>query len=266
MINQVKPDVVLGLGGYASAPGGVAAWLLGKPLVLHEQNAVAGMSNRYLSKIAKRVLCAFPNAFKTKVGAEVVGNPLRKEMVELEEKMSKIQNDVQKMVTKFQESKFRPAVTQPMNYDEETVFWQALFDLIGAEGKQLTFISVSEPGTDIMTDFEKHPAVTDYRTSLEEIPPDENKLIFVRMARIPTSEEVLYLKRLEVYYLLNSPSVAERSTTQYKSEIMRKLLGPASGLLIIDHEAVHTLPRIMKWVELLLLNILFSKKSKSDVE
>lgn len=88
VINQVKPDVVLGLGGYASAPGGVAAWLLGKPLVLHEQNAVAGMSNRYLSKIAKRVLCAFPNAFKTKVGAEVVGNPLRKEMVELEQVVS----------------------------------------------------------------------------------------------------------------------------------------------------------------------------------
>lgn len=151
-------------------------------------------------------------------------------------------------------------------HDEETVFWKALFDLINAEGKQLIFISVSEPGTDTMTDFETHPAVSDYRTSLEEMHADKNELIFVRMARIPTSEEVLYLKQLEVYYLLNSPSIAERSTTQYRSEIMRKLLGPASGLLIIDHEAVHTLPRIMKWIELLLLNILFSKKSKSDVE
>ena len=88
VIRGINPDVVLGMGGYASAPGGVAAWLLGKPLVLHEQNAVAGMSNRYLSKLAKRVLCAFPDAFAKQVNAEVVGNPLRKEMVELEQVVS----------------------------------------------------------------------------------------------------------------------------------------------------------------------------------
>ncbi|MFD2164974.1 undecaprenyldiphospho-muramoylpentapeptide beta-N-acetylglucosaminyltransferase [Thalassotalea euphylliae] len=84
VIREINPDVVLGMGGYASAPGGVAAWLLRKPLVLHEQNAVAGMSNRYLAKIANTVLCAFPNAFKPNVQANVVGNPLRKEMIELE--------------------------------------------------------------------------------------------------------------------------------------------------------------------------------------
>ena len=151
-------------------------------------------------------------------------------------------------------------------HDEETVFWQALFDLIGAEGKQVIFINVSEPGTDTMTDFEKHPAVNDYRTSLKEMSPDENELIFVRMARIPTSEEVLQLKLMEIYYLLNSPSIAERGTTGYKSEIMRKLLGPASGLLIIDHEAVRTLHRVLKSIELQAIDLLFSKKSKSSVE
>lgn len=87
VIRKVKPDVVLGLGGYASVPGGVAAWLCGKPLVLHEQNAVAGMSNRYLAKIASKVLCAFPGAFKDKVEAEVVGNPLRQNIVSLEQKI-----------------------------------------------------------------------------------------------------------------------------------------------------------------------------------
>lgn len=83
VIRKVKPDVVLGMGGYASAPGGVAAWLMGKPLVLHEQNAVAGMSNRYLAYLASKVLSAFPNAFKIGVKPEVVGNPLRKEIVEI---------------------------------------------------------------------------------------------------------------------------------------------------------------------------------------
>ena len=83
VISSVKPDVVLGMGGYASAPGGVAAWLMSKPLVLHEQNAVAGMTNRYLAKIASKVLAAFPGAFAHNKKAMIVGNPLRKDIVDL---------------------------------------------------------------------------------------------------------------------------------------------------------------------------------------
>jgi UDP-N-acetylglucosamine--N-acetylmuramyl-(pentapeptide) pyrophosphoryl-undecaprenol N-acetylglucosamine transferase len=77
VINTVKPDAVLGMGGYASAPGGLAAWLLRKPLIVHEQNAAAGLTNRLLARIATKVCCAFPNAFKSNITAEVVGNPLR---------------------------------------------------------------------------------------------------------------------------------------------------------------------------------------------
>jgi len=84
VIRDVKPDVVLGMGGYASAPGGFAAWALGKPLVLHEQNAVAGMSNRFLSKLATRVLSAFPGAFDKKTNYEVIGNPLRSDIIAIE--------------------------------------------------------------------------------------------------------------------------------------------------------------------------------------
>ncbi len=83
VLRKVKPDVVLGMGGYASAPGGFAAWLMRIPLVLHEQNAVAGMTNRYLAKIATKVLSAFPNAFANDVKFQVVGNPLRKDITEL---------------------------------------------------------------------------------------------------------------------------------------------------------------------------------------
>ncbi len=85
VIRKVKPDVVLGMGGYASAPGGFAAWLLSKPLVLHEQNAVAGLSNRFLSRLAVKVLSAFPGAFKSGVKHQVVGNPLRSDIVALEQ-------------------------------------------------------------------------------------------------------------------------------------------------------------------------------------
>ena len=81
-IKAWQPDVVLGMGGYVSGPGGIAAWLSGIPVVLHEQNAVAGLTNQWLSKIAKKVFQAFPGAFPT---AEVVGNPVREDVVALAE-------------------------------------------------------------------------------------------------------------------------------------------------------------------------------------
>jgi len=77
VMRKTKPDAVLGMGGYASAPGGLAAWLMNKPLVIHEQNAAAGLTNRLLARIATKVCCAFPNAFKNNISVEVVGNPLR---------------------------------------------------------------------------------------------------------------------------------------------------------------------------------------------
>ena len=74
VLRRVKPDVVLGLGGYITFPGGMMSVLLGKPLVLHEQNSVAGMANKVLAGVADRVFTAFPNVIKN---APWVGNPLR---------------------------------------------------------------------------------------------------------------------------------------------------------------------------------------------
>ncbi len=77
IIRQINPDVVLGFGGFASGPGGLAAKMLGKPLVIHEQNAVAGTTNRLLAKVANKVLAAFPHAFGSAGREQVVGNPVR---------------------------------------------------------------------------------------------------------------------------------------------------------------------------------------------
>jgi UDP-N-acetylglucosamine--N-acetylmuramyl-(pentapeptide) pyrophosphoryl-undecaprenol N-acetylglucosamine transferase len=74
VVRRVQPDVVLGLGGYITFPGGMMASLLGKPVVLHEQNSVAGMANKVLGQVADRVFTAFPHVFKT---GQWVGNPLR---------------------------------------------------------------------------------------------------------------------------------------------------------------------------------------------
>jgi UDP-N-acetylglucosamine--N-acetylmuramyl-(pentapeptide) pyrophosphoryl-undecaprenol N-acetylglucosamine transferase len=74
VLRRVKPDVVLGMGGYVTFPGGMMSALLGKPLVLHEQNSIAGLANKVLAKLADANLCAFPNALPN---ATWVGNPLR---------------------------------------------------------------------------------------------------------------------------------------------------------------------------------------------
>lgn len=76
VLKKQRPDVVLAMGGYVTGPTGIAAKSLGIPLVIHEQNAVAGMSNKWLAKFANKVLAAFPNAF-AKGACEVVGNPVR---------------------------------------------------------------------------------------------------------------------------------------------------------------------------------------------
>jgi UDP-N-acetylglucosamine--N-acetylmuramyl-(pentapeptide) pyrophosphoryl-undecaprenol N-acetylglucosamine transferase len=79
VVRRVKPDVVLGLGGYITFPGGMMASLWSKPLVLHEQNSVAGLANKVLAQLADRVFTAFPGVFKT---GQWVGNPLRRAFTE----------------------------------------------------------------------------------------------------------------------------------------------------------------------------------------
>jgi len=83
ILKSLKPDVVLGMGGFASGPGGVAAAILGIPLVIHEQNTIPGMTNRWLSKVAQRVLQAFPNTFQD-CNPITCGNPLREEILAIQ--------------------------------------------------------------------------------------------------------------------------------------------------------------------------------------
>lgn len=73
----MRPVCVVGMGGYAAAPGGIAAFLRRIPLVLHEQNAVAGLTNRALAPLARKTLSAYPNQLTRKANSAVVGNPLR---------------------------------------------------------------------------------------------------------------------------------------------------------------------------------------------
>jgi len=97
ILHKVRPDAVLGMGGFASGPGGLAARILGIPLLIHEQNSVAGMTNKILSKLAKTVMTAFPNAFEASVKVKLLGNPLRAEIMRLFYEQKRAANDQNKL-------------------------------------------------------------------------------------------------------------------------------------------------------------------------
>lgn len=80
-IRTYKPNLILGMGGFAAFPGGVMAKLLNTPLVIHEQNSVAGLTNKVLAKLANQTLAAFPSAFGEQ--ATLTGNPVRKEIIKI---------------------------------------------------------------------------------------------------------------------------------------------------------------------------------------
>lgn len=82
-IKTIKPDVALGMGGFASGPGGLAAKLCGVPLVLHEQNAIAGMTNQQLNRFSKITLQAYPGAFVETKKVATVGNPVRTDLMNI---------------------------------------------------------------------------------------------------------------------------------------------------------------------------------------
>ena len=83
IFSKVRPGAVLGMGGFVSGPAALVAVLTRKPLVLHEQNAIAGMTNRWLSRFATRVFSAMPEVFPDSVNAQTIGNPVRKGITDL---------------------------------------------------------------------------------------------------------------------------------------------------------------------------------------
>ena len=81
---KVKPSAVLGMGGFVAGPGGLMAALMGIPVVIHEQNAIPGLTNKLLSKVSKKILEGFPGTFKGKKNAVGIGNPVRLDIASLE--------------------------------------------------------------------------------------------------------------------------------------------------------------------------------------
>jgi len=90
VMTKHRPAAVLGMGGFVSGPGGLAAWLTRRPLIIHEQNAIAGFTNQLLARLARVVLQAFPGTFSRRIDAETVGNPVREEIAALEDPATRL--------------------------------------------------------------------------------------------------------------------------------------------------------------------------------
>ncbi|MGB5623404.1 MAG: glycosyltransferase, partial [Gammaproteobacteria bacterium] len=87
---RLRPRAVLGMGGFVSGPGGVAAWLTRRPLLIHEQNAVAGLTNRLLARLTTHILEAFPGSIRGRGAASAVGNPVRPEIGAIENPQTRL--------------------------------------------------------------------------------------------------------------------------------------------------------------------------------
>lgn len=85
VLRRVQPDCVIGMGGFVTGPGGFAAWLTRTPLLIHEQNAIAGMTNRLLAPRAQTVMEAFPGSFAKNIVTRCTGNPVRSDLTSLPE-------------------------------------------------------------------------------------------------------------------------------------------------------------------------------------
>lgn len=90
LLRGLRPVSVLGMGGFAAGPGGIAAWIMRRPLVIHEQNSIAGMTNRILSRFARHTLEAFPGSFGDPDRARCVGNPVRAELGSIPEPAGRV--------------------------------------------------------------------------------------------------------------------------------------------------------------------------------
>ncbi|MCH8492769.1 MAG: undecaprenyldiphospho-muramoylpentapeptide beta-N-acetylglucosaminyltransferase [Idiomarina sp.] len=92
LLKQEKPDLVLGFGGYTAGPAGVAAWSLKTPLIIHEQNAIPGLTNKLLARFATRTLLGFSRAQQFLAQGELVGNPVRAEITDLDNTVASTRN------------------------------------------------------------------------------------------------------------------------------------------------------------------------------
>ncbi len=92
VLRRLQPKAVLGMGGFVSGPGGLVAWALRIPLFLHEQNAVIGLTNRLLSRFSRRNYFAFPEAIKATPRSECIGNPVRAELIAMDDPATRLES------------------------------------------------------------------------------------------------------------------------------------------------------------------------------
>jgi len=146
----------------------------------------------------------------------------------------------------------------------EPVYWNALLNLIDEEGYKVDFGLIGECPDDLHVMIEEHSCIESFCTSLGELTFSDNVITIVRLGRIPTMNDVFYLKKFDTYFLLNSPSIATRHESHHRSDLLFNVMGPSQGLLLLDKSTGKTVPRLLTDLEMGILRKIANKETKAD--
>lgn len=151
---------------------------------------------------------------------------------------------------------------------KEINFWMDLLDVIEMEANRVIFCNLdANDGLDF-SELKGHQAVTDYVETIKDIPNDiGDETLIIRLNRVPSSLEVDFLRSVEAFFLLNSPSIAEREATRATSELLCQLLGQSDGLILLDSTQGKFLYRFINTLEMTVLHNYFgAEPDNSKVE
>ncbi len=164
IIKKIKPDVVLGMGGFAAGPGGLAAKLAGVPLVIHEQNAVAGMTNKLLHKVSSVTLQAYPKAFTANKKLITTGNPTRNDFYQIAEpvkRLSETEGKIKILIVggSLGAEIFNEKIPKTLNIVNDGLYIDVRHQ--SGKGKQQEVIAAYEAGTNARVNFEVSEFIDD---------------------------------------------------------------------------------------------------------
>lgn len=238
VMRRRNPVVVLGAGGFVSGPGGIAAWLTRRPVVIHEQNAVAGLTNRMLARIAKRVLEAFPASFPGSIRAERVGNPVRREITSLlppEQRFAARTGPLRVLIIGGSQGAAKLNATVP-----------AALAMIDASVRPQVLHQAGERHiANARESYQKHGVQADVRPFIDDMAAAYGwaDLVICRSGALTVSE--LAAAGVPALFVPFAAAVDDHQTRNAKF-----LVDPGAGLLIAEHEL--TPPRLANELQALL--------------
>jgi uncharacterized protein involved in exopolysaccharide biosynthesis len=147
---------------------------------------------------------------------------------------------------------------------KELLFWQELLQAVHNDGQKVAFYDLETSGTCTLAELRNHPAICAWQTGPTELPANTPALAVVRMDQLAQGQHVAWLRRFGPYFWLSSPSEADRRQTRELTDLVRDVIGPPAGLIVIDQSSGRTVPRTLASLETMLLQLQSKPARASD--